>query len=103
MTLEELKAVLDASGVPFAYHHWETQKEPPYGVYLYVYDEPFYADGALYYWTGRYQVELYTRKKDPAAEARVEMALARAGLSYEKSETYLEDERLYEMLYEIEV
>lgn len=103
MTLEELKTALDGSGVPFAYHHWETEKKPPYGVYLYVYDTQFYADGVLYFSAGHYQVELYTRKKDPAAEGKVEAALTAAGLGFEKSEHYLDSEKLYEILYEIEV
>ncbi len=103
MTLEDLKTALDASGLPFAYHHWETEKKPPYGIYLYVYDTQLYADGELYYSTGHYQVELYTRSKDPAAEAHVEVALTAAGICSEKSEQYLDSEKLYKILYEIEV
>lgn len=103
MTLEELKAALDKSGIPFAYHHWETEHRPPYGVYLYVYDTQFYADGVLYFSTGHYQVELYTRKKDLMAEAAVESALKVTGVTFEKSEHYLDSEKLYEILYEIEV
>ncbi len=103
MTLEELKTILDQSGIPFAYHHWETKKEPPYGVYLLVYDNQFYADGELYYWTGHYQIELYTKQKDPKTEGKVERALSEAGIPFDKSETYLDSEKLYEILYEIEV
>lgn len=103
MTLLELKAVLDTSGVPFAYLKWETEKKPPFGVYLFAYDTQFYADGALYYSTGHYQVELYTAAKTPGAEAAVEQALADAKIAYTKAEYYLESEKLYEILYEIEV
>lgn len=103
MTLDELKTALDASGLPFVYHHWETEKKPPYGVYLYAYDAPFYADGVVFYSGGHYQVELYVRKKDPDAETSVEKALSTAGIAYVKSELYLDSEGLYEILYEIEV
>lgn len=103
MTLEALKAALDASGLPFAYHHWETEKNPPYGVYLYVYDTQFFADGELYFSTGHYQVELYTQRKDPSAEGKVEAALTAVGLGFGKSEHYLDSEKLYKILYEIEV
>ena len=103
MTIEELKATLDRSGVPFAYNHWETKKEPPYGVYLSVYDNRFFADGVLYYWTGHYQIELYTKQKDQESEAKVENTLRGAGIVYEKSETYLPDTERYQIIYEIEV
>ena len=103
MSPDELKRVLESSGIPFTYHHWEAKRKPPYGVYLYVYDSQFYADNELYYWTGHYQVELYTGQKDQEAEANIESALSAAGIPYEKSETHLESEQLYETLYEIEV
>ena len=55
----------------------------------------------VYFSVGHYQVELYTSVKSPDAEALVEGALS--GLCWEKSETYLDSERLYQILYEIEV
>lgn len=103
MTPEQLKTILDASGIPFAYHHWAVEKRPPYGVYLYVYDSKFYADGVLYYSTEHCQVEVYTDKKDPGLEQRIEAVLASAGIGYDKSESYIESEKLFEILYEIEV
>lgn len=66
-----------------------------------MYDAQFFADDVMYYSTGHYQVELYTSSKDPAAEAKVEAALE--GLCWEKSEEYLQDEKVYQILYEIEV
>lgn len=60
MTEEELKKVLDGSGIPFAYRKWETEKKPPYGVFLLINESSFYADGILYHHVGRYQIELYT-------------------------------------------
>lgn len=103
MTGAELSRVLQGSGVPFAYRKWETAQKPPFGVYLLVEESNMYADGALYFHIGRYQIELYTAKKDIAAEKKVEAALAGAGIPYAKSEYYIESEKLYEILYECEV
>lgn len=103
MKLEELGAILDQTGLPFTYRDWEGKKPLPYGVYLYVYDNQFYADGELYYWTGHYQIELYTKQKDQESESRVEDALCGVGIVYEKSETYLSDTKRYQIIYEIEV
>ena len=48
-------------------------------------------------------VELYTDLKDPELEARLEMVLDAAGLFYNKTESYIDSEKLYEVLYEMEV
>lgn len=101
MTQEELARRLAATGLPVAYRAFRTRQDPPYICYVYVYDAQFFADDVMYYSTGHYQVELYTAAKDPAAEARAEAALE--GLCWEKSEEYLQDEKVYQILYEIEV
>jgi len=49
----------------------------------------------MYYSTGHYQVELYTSTKDLAAEAKVEAALD--GLCWEKSEEYIDAEKIYQL------
>ena len=46
-------------------------------------------------------MELYTSTKDLAAEAKVEAALD--GLCWEKSEEYIDAEKIYQLTYEIEV
>ena len=103
MTTEQLKKTLDSSGIKFAYRKWEEEQKAPFGVFLLVNESNFYADGALYYHVGRYQIELYTAKKSPKDEKRVEAALAAAGIAWEKSEYFIESEKLYQILYECEV
>ena len=46
---------------------------------------------------------LYTECKDPKAERQVEAVLKEYGFFYEKNETYIESEKMYEVLYETEV
>lgn len=99
MTQKELAQRLAATGLPVAYRAFRTRQAPP--CYLYVYDSQFFADNEMYYSTGHYQVELYTSTKDLAAEAKVEAALD--GLCWEKSEEYIDAEKIYQLTYEIEV
>ena len=101
MTQEELARRLTDTGLPVAYRAFRTRQDPPYICFVYVYHTQFFADDEMYYSAGHYQVELYTAAKDLAAEARVEAALE--GLCWEKSEEYLQDEKVYQILYEIEV
>ena len=55
----------------------------------------------MYFSAVHYQVELYTSVKSPDMESVVEDALT--GLNWEKTEEYLASEKLYQILYEIEV
>ena len=48
-------------------------------------------------------IELYTDNKSFDLEERVEDALAGAGLTYARSETYIDTEKLYMVVYSTEI
>lgn len=48
-------------------------------------------------------IELYTDCKDLSAEQHIEAVLNQHGIFYEKSETWIESEKLYEVLYSFEM
>lgn len=103
MGLEKLKSTLEASGLPVAYREWPEGKAPalPYICYLSQGTNPLFADGQVFYSSESVDVELYTRLKEPATEAKVEAVLA--GYHWKKSQEYISTERCYMTLYEIEV
>lgn len=47
-------------------------------------------------------MELYADLKDPELEERLETVLDRHGIFYQKSEVWIEEEKLYEVLYQFE-
>lgn len=102
MILGDVKAMLEASGLPVTYRSWPVNDAPPlpFICYLVSYSSNFMADGRVYCPIDHIQVELYTRHKDPDAEAAVEAALA---LPWQKTEEYIDTEESYQILYEIEV
>ena len=59
----------------------------------------FAADGRVYYKGSEVRLEVYTDRKDLGLEARVEAVLDGHGVFYNKSEVWIEGERLYEVLY----
>ena len=105
MTLEDIKTILEATGLPVAYRAFPEGDAPalPFVCYHTPYSSNFAADGVAYATINHINVELYTQVKDPATEGKVEAALTQAGIYWEKSETYLEDEKCLQILYEIEV
>ena len=48
-------------------------------------------------------IELYSDIKDWDNEKKVEDILEKYGIAYQKTESYLESEKMYEVLYEMEV
>ena len=48
-------------------------------------------------------IELYTDEKDPAVEASVEAVLDSHGIFYDKTEVWIETEKLYEVLYSFQM
>jgi len=96
-----LFTLLKSTGLPVAYHHFTSPPTPPYIVYLFSYSSNFGADNRVYSKQSNYQVELYTTEKDPVSEKLIEDLFDEHDIYWEKSETYIESEGLYQVLYEI--
>ena len=77
--------------------------EPPFVCYLLPGSDNFAADGAVYYKISEVHIELYTDCKDLSVEQQLEAVLDQHGIFYEKTETWIESERLYEVLYYFEM
>lgn len=105
MTENTVYQMVKSIGFPMAYHHFEEGQSPylPFLVYLYPGSHNFAADGKVYKKINQLDIELYTGKKDVEAERKVEAVLEARGLFYQKTETYLDTEKMYEVLYETEV
>lgn len=102
--MEELMQILNETQIPFAYHHFaeEESPEPPFICYLLPGSNNFSADGKVYYKINEVHIELYTDLKDLAVEQKLEEVLDEHGIFYNKSETWIESEKLYEVLYAFE-
>ena len=103
--MDKLLEIMTAIGIPFAYDHFAEGEspEPPFICYLLPASDNFAADGRVYWKANEVHIELYTDYKDLSAEQRVETALDERGVFYERSETWIESERLYEVLYIFEM
>ena len=102
--MEELLQVLNEMQIPFAYHHFAEGEspDPPFICYLLPGSNNFSADGKVYYKINEVHIELYTDWKDLAVEQGVEAVLDEHGVFYNKSEIWIESEKLYEVLYTFE-
>ena len=104
MTLKQLANMLKKTRIPFAYDHFAEGEspKPPFICYLLPGSVNFAADGEVYLRINRVHVELYTDKKDVSVEKRLEDALDDKGIFYNKSEVWIPEEKLYEVMYSFE-
>ncbi len=102
--MEELLQILNETQIPFAYHHFAEGEspEPPFICYQLPGSNNFSADGRVFYKINEVHIELYTDLKDLAVEQKLEEVLDEHGIFYNKSETWIESEKLYEVLYAFE-
>lgn len=101
--LSKLKLKIEKCGIPFRYDHWKDTPKAPYGVYICEDGNKFFADGKIWLKLTNVILSIYTEKKDRDAEKIIEKMLDELGLPWEKSETYIESERLFEVDYTCEV
>ena len=105
MTRTEVAAMINSTGLPYAYYQFtnDTAKPPPFICFYYESSNDLMADNSNYQKIERLVVELYTAEKDFSQEAAVESAFASYGLTWARSEQYLDDERMMVQVYDIDV
>ena len=103
MTHNEVVEVLEELSLPIAYDHFAEGEspDPPFICFLYPRNVPLGADNTVYYQLHELDIELYTDAKDPVLEQRVEKLLTEHEMFFHKSEVWIEEEKMYEVLYEV--
>ena len=103
--MDKIINILDEIGIPFAYSHFAEGEspEPPFMCYLLPRSYNFSADGRVYHKLSSVHFEVYTDKKDRALENRVEDVFDKNNIFYNKSEVWINSEKLYEVIYSFEL
>ena len=105
MTHEEVMQMMEEMKIPFAYDHFAEgeSSDPPFICFLFPGSENFAADDVVYMEFSYLSIELYTDEKDLELEDRVEAVLNAHEIFWNKSEVWIESEKLYEVLYQMTV
>lgn len=103
--MDKLLEIIKRIGLPNAYHHFAEGEspEPPFLIYLLPASDNFSSDGKVYFKANEVHIEIYTDYKSPNIEKKVEAVLDEHGIFYNKSEVFIESEKLYEVLYIFEM
>lgn len=105
MTFREIASLIDSMGFPAAYYQFpaRTGIAPPFICFYYPNNMDMKADDSNYQKIEHLIIELYTDKKDFEAEAAVEAVLAQNEMVWRRTETGIDSERMYEVVYELDV
>ena len=105
MTYKDIATMVASCNLPYAYYQSPdgTEQAPPFICFFYDRLDGFYADGTNYAPVVGLVVELYTDNKDFTTERTVESVLNSSGLAFDKSEVYIDTEKMYQITYTTEV
>lgn len=103
MTLTSIYTLLAGTNIPVSYSSvpMDEATAKPYICYSEDSRNNFAADGIVFYSQKVISVKLYTETRDETTEAKVETALK--DVFWTKAVDFLDDQKIYEITYEIEV
>ena len=103
--MDEFLRMMAEIPFPSAYDHFAEGEspDPPFITYLMPGSDHFSADGQVYFKITEVHIELYTDEKNSEVEERLEAVLDQHGIFYNKTEVWIDSEKLYEVLYSFEM
>lgn len=105
MTYEGVVEMLEEIRLPYAYYEFpdDTVEAPPFICFYYPANSDFLADSSNYQKIEQLTIELYTDNKDLELEGKVEAVLKDYGLTFSRTESCIDAERMFMITYETEV
>lgn len=105
MTYQEVANMIEDFGIPFAYFSYPNDQAPPlpYCVYYYPDRDDMIADNENYVKIEALNIEIYTEVKDLTLEERIEAILKANKIVFDRTESFINSENMYQILYESEV
>ena len=104
-TREEIYAMVNSIGLPCAYYEFQqaTPQVPPFVVWFFATNNDVMADNENYVDREILSIELYTKIRDFEQEKAVEAVLKANGFTWYKQTDFLNDEKLFQTTFEMEV
>lgn len=105
MTFKEVATMVAEIGIPSAYYQFpeSTGQATPFVCFFFSENNDLKADDINYQKIEHLIIELYTDNKDFTLEATTEAVLQKYGMVWSRDEEWIEDERMLEVIYEMDV
>ena len=101
---DAMLGLIETAGIPITYYSYPENEAPflPYAVYFFSGTRTETADNTNHIRIDTLVIELYTRQKDFGVEQDLEQILSDNELIFDKQETYLNTEGMFEIIYTME-
>lgn len=106
MTTQEVATMIAGIGLPYAYNEFTDRDRPngpPFICFFYPNSADLMADNVNYQGITALVIELYTDNKDFEHEAAIEAALKAVEMPWAKTETWIDQEKMFQVSYETSV
>lgn len=105
MTYRQVATMINSIGIPYAYYQFPdgTGQACPFICFFFSDSNDLAADDTNYQKIRTLNIELYTDNKDFALEETVETVLNSNGLVYDRTEEYLDSERMFMVVYTTDI
>lgn len=106
MKFNELREELETLDIPVQYRAFKEGEAPDLPYILFYIDDnegSLKADDQNFYKILNMSVELYSDEKDLELEEQIEAIFDHNKIEYDSFESYIEQEKMYEILYEITI
>lgn len=103
MTYLELRDHIRSLGLPCNLESFSSPPPIPYTVIVYTHNVDMLADNQNYLDVSNWQLELYNSIKHPPTEKLIENKLRELRLPYRKTGTRIEEESLFQVVYEVQL
>lgn len=97
--------IAEAIDCDYTYYQFnrDSAPEPPYIIYYYTDSDDFMADNVNYTGIRPLRIEFYSDNKEFELENKIENILNTHEIPFERSEIWIEEQRMYEVNYDLEV
>jgi len=102
MIEQALEKIREDLGIDYAEHHFDDDPELPYITYERPESNNFYADGVVWFSSGKVDILLHTGKRQRILERKIENILKSFSLPWEKSAEWDDEEELFIITYSTE-
>ena len=105
MTYRQVATMINSIGIPYAYYQFPdgTGQACPFICFFFSDSNDLAAENTNYQKIRTLNIELYTDNKDFSLEETVETVLNSNGLVYDRSESYLDSERMFMVVYTTDI
>jgi hypothetical protein len=107
MTYQEINQLIESLSVqldmPYAYYQFDEETAPPFIVFNFPNSDDFYADNVNYQEKTVLDIYFCSDEKDFKTEQAIEAFLTAHDISYSKTQSYINEEKMWQIDYETEV